>query len=331
MTAPRLGFVGLGWIGAMRLEAIEAAGCARISALCDAAADRLDAVGAARPGVPRFAEYDALLAYAAESGLDGVVIATPNALHASQTIAALEQGLAVFCQKPLALSAAEAREMVAAARRADRLLGVDYSYRHTDAARTLHEMVRSGALGRVFHIESTFHNAYGPDKAWCHDPERSGGGALIDLGVHQVDLPLWLLGHPRVRHVQGRLFRKGAPLEGPGIDDFAVAHLELEGGAAVHMAVSWNAHAGRDCIIRTALFGTAAGAELRNVHGSFYDFETVRHDGRAETVLGRESRAWLGRGICGWVERLAEAPHFDPAIEASIAVAEVIDAVYGRA
>jgi predicted dehydrogenase len=331
MSAPRLGFVGLGWIGAMRLEAVAASGRAEVVALCDPVRQRLDAAGQAHPDAVRFEAFDDLLDRAAELALDGVVVATPNALHALQSIACLDRGLAVFCQKPLAPTAAEARSIVDAARRADRLLAVDYSYRYTDGARALHRLVHDGELGEVFSVDSVFHNAYGPDKAWAYDPALAGGGALVDLGVHQIDLALWLLGYPAIRAVSGRAYRDGAILDSPGIDDFAIARLELEGGATVQIAVSWNAHAGRDCIIRTTLFGTRGGAELRNVDGSFYTFDAYRHRGRTTASLGRETHDWLGRCILEWVERLGESPAFDDAVERSVRVAEVVDAVYGRA
>jgi predicted dehydrogenase len=331
MSAPRLGFVGLGWIGAMRLEAIAASGRAEVVALCDPVRQRLDAAGAAHPDALRFEAFDALLDRAEELALDGVVVATPNALHAPQSIACLDLGLAVFCQKPLAPTAAEARAIVDAARRADRLLAVDYSYRYTDGARALRRLVRDGELGEVFSVDSVFHNAYGPDKAWAHDPALAGGGALVDLGVHQIDLALWLLGDPAIRAVSGRAYRDGATLDPPGIDDFAIVRIDLEGGATVHVAVSWNAHAGRDCIIRTTLFGTRGGAEFRNVDGSFYAFDACLHRGRTTTSLGRETHDWLGRCILDWVERLGESPTFDDAVERSVRVAEVVDAVYGRA
>jgi predicted dehydrogenase len=221
-----------------------------------------------------------------------------------------------------------------AAREADRLLGVDYSYRYTDAAEGLRRLVRAGELGRVFSVETVFHNAYGPDKAWCFDPALSGGGALMDLGVHLIDLAMWLLEARGVAEVRGALFRGGEPLPpGRGIDDFATALLRIESGAAervaVSLAASWNAHAGRDCVIRTTVFGTGGGAELRNVAGSFYDFELARFDGRVEQVVASESRDWLGRGIVAWARQLAESPRFDPEAVRAILVAEAIDAIYG--
>jgi len=329
LRPPRLGFVGLGWIGAMRLQALAAAGAAEMAALCEAAPARLAEIGGAHPQAARFLEFNDLMEKAEELELDGIVIAIPNSLHAPQTLAALERGLAVFCQKPLALDAAEARRMVAAARIADRLLGVDYSYRFTDGARELRRRIQAGELGRVFSLELVFHNAYGPDKPWCFDPRLAGGGALMDLGVHLIDLALWLLDDPLVRGVRGEVFRQGERLSGGGVDDFASAVMDL-GNAVASLAVSWNAHAGRDCVIRAAAFGTAGGAEFRNVDGSFYDFELARFEGRSGEVVARESRDWLGRAILAWARRLAESNRFDPEIERSVRVSEVVDAVYGR-
>ncbi len=333
MRPPRLGFVGLGWIGAMRLQALAAAGAAEVAALCEAAPARLAEIGDAHPQAARFAESGELLERTEELELDGIVIATPNSLHAPQTVAALERGLAVFCQKPLALDAGEARRMVAAARTADRLLGVDYSYRFTDGARELRRRIAAGELGRIFSLELVFHNAYGPDKPWCFDPRLAGGGALMDLGVHLIDLALWLLDDPTVGGVRGAVFRQGERLSGVSVDDFASATMDLGGdlgGAVASLAVSWNAHAGRDCVIRVAALGTAGGAEFRNVDGSFYDFELARFAGRAGEVVVRESRDWLGRAILDWARRLAESNRFDPEIERSVQVSEVVDAVYGR-
>jgi predicted dehydrogenase len=111
------------------------------------------------------------------SGVDGVVIATPSALHAEQSIRALERGAAVFCQKPLGRTAAEARGVVDAARAADRLLDVDLSYRFTEG-HAPHP--RGGPLrgaGRVYAADLVFHNAYGPDKPWFYDPRSRAAGA----------------------------------------------------------------------------------------------------------------------------------------------------------
>ncbi len=119
----RLGFLGVGWIGRNRLEAVVRSGVAEIVAIADPSREGAEAARRLAPAARVHAAYQDLLA----EELDAVVIATPSAMHATQTLAALERGLAVFCQKPLGRSAAEARRVVHAARAADRLLGVDLS------------------------------------------------------------------------------------------------------------------------------------------------------------------------------------------------------------
>ena len=306
-TRPRLGFLGVGWIGRNRLEAIEASGVADAAAVADPAVD-----GAA-------ASLDDLL----EQELDGVVIATPSALHADQAIAALERGLAVFCQKPLALDAASAERVVDAAAAADRLLAVDFSYRFTEAARSVKALVDAGGLGDVYALDLVFHNAYGPDKPWTRDPALSGGGCVIDLGIHLVDLALWMLGFPEVRAVTGVLH--GEPLE-----DHAAAQLELDSGAAVRLACSWSLHAGRDCVFEASFYGTRGGASIRNVAGSFYDFSAERYDGTETKTIVDPPDEWGGRAAVDWARRLGGGEQFDPAARENVRVHEVLDRIYGR-
>jgi predicted dehydrogenase len=329
MSAPRLGFVGLGRIGNLRLESVLAAGTAEVVALCDPSPERLAAVEEAVPGVFCCEDLSELLARAEALALDGLVIATPNSFHVPQVVEALERRLAVFCQKPLAVDAEGARRVVRAARRADRNLGIDSTYRGTAGAQALRRLVRAGELGRVFRLDSVFHTADGPSKGWCHDPALSGGGALIDLGGHLVDLALWLFGAPGVRSVHGQAFRDGVPLAGRGVDDFAVLELELEGMTTVSVAVSWNAHLGRDCALRATAFGTAGGASFRNVDGTLSDFELERALGHGGEVVTREGREALGRALLQWIDRLGEHPGFDPEVGQAVLVSEVIDAVYG--
>jgi predicted dehydrogenase len=302
-TRPRLGFLGVGWIGRSRLEAIERSGAATVAAIAD-------------PGVEgALPSLDALLA----EELDGVVIATPSALHATQALTVLGRGLPVFCQKPLALDAASTRLVVDAAREADVLLGVDLSYRHTAAAQAVLGAVRS--IGVPIAADFVFHNAYGPDKAWFYDPALSGGGCLLDLGVHLVDLALSLL--PGEARVLAR------SLHGAQVEDFAAAHLEI-GGVPVRLACSWRLHAGRECVIEASVYGTDGGVSLRNVDGSFYELVAERYDGTLTTVLAAPPDDWPGRAAVDWARRVAAGERFDPAVERLVAVAETLDAIYGR-
>jgi predicted dehydrogenase len=327
-TRPRLGFLGVGWIGRHRMEAIVADGQADVVAVADAATDvaarALEIVpdGLAVDGLDQLVALD----------LDGIVIATPSALHARQAQLALANGRAVFCQKPLARSAAETRSVVEAARKANRLLGVDLSYRHTAAIRCIRELVQSGELGEIYAIDLVFHNAYGPDKDWFRNVALSGGGCVIDLGIHLIDLALFTLNFPRVTSLEGRLYAQGQVLSGhPSVvEDYAVAQLTLDTGAVVRLACSWNLAAGCDAVIEATFYGTRGGASMRNVNGSFYDFVAERYEGTRRTVLVQPPDAWGGRAAVAWARRLGMDPQFDADIETSVDVAAVIDRIYGR-
>ena len=323
---PRIGFLGTGWIGRHRMAAMLATGAVEAAAVCDPSAECVADARALAPDAAAVGSLDEMLAL----DLDGVVIATPSALHAEQSVAALTAGKAVFCQKPLGRTAAEARAVVDAAWAADRLLGVDLSYRHTAAMREIAGLVRGGALGRVFAVDLTFHNAYGPDKAWFYDAAQSGGGCVVDLGVHLVDLALWTLDFPEVRHVDARLLSGGSPLAAGQVEDYALAQFAA-GDAQVRLACSWRLNAGRDAVIEAAFYGTEGSAALRNVAGSFYDFTAERFDGTAATRLADPPDEWGGRAAAAWAKQLALSPRFLADAEQFVASAEVLDRIYGRA
>ncbi len=322
---PRIGFLGTGWIGRHRMEAMLATGLVEAAAICDPSRECAAEAAKLAPDAALLPSLDAMLGH----GLDGVVIATPSAFHADQSIRALRAGTAVFCQKPLGRSAAEAAAVVEAARAADRLLGVDLSYRHTQGMQRIAELVRTGALGAIFAIDLTFHNAYGPDKPWFYDPELSGGGCVVDLGVHLVDLALWALDFPPTGMVGSRLLAGGLPLEPGRVEDFATAQF-MAGGALVRLACSWRAHAGRDAVIEAVFHGTRGGAALRNVGGSFYDFIAEHFTGTRSEPLAGPPDAWGGRAAAAWAAQLADSPAFDPAAEQFVRSAEILDRIYGR-
>lgn len=322
---PQLGFLGTGWIGRHRMEAMLATGAVDAVMVCDPSDECVGEALKLAPEARQVATLEEMLAH----DIDGVVIATPSALHAAQSIQSFEAGKAVFCQKPLGRTAAETQSVVDAARKADRLLGVDLSYRHTKAMRQIAGLVRDGALGEVFAVDLTFHNAYGPDKPWFYDAAQSGGGCVVDLGVHLVDLALWTLGFPEVEQVDARLSSGGKPLQAGQVEDYAVAQFAA-GGAQVRLACSWRLHAGRDAVIGAAFYGTKGGAALRNVGGSFYDFTAERFDGTAATPLAGPPDDWGGRAASAWAGQLAQSSAFDPEAERFVASAEVLDRIYGR-
>jgi len=341
-TLPRLGFLGVGWIGRNRMQALARDGLAQVAAVADPQAEALAAAAEVAPQARRAETLEELL----EHDLDGIVIATPSALHAEQAVAALECGLAVFCQKPLARDAAETQRVLEAARAADRLLAVDLSYRHVEALRAAHRQVADGAIGQVHTIDLVFHNAYGPGKPWFTDPELAGGGCLIDLGTHLVDLALWLTeaagsrdrdrvvplsAYSRQRnHAIGVETARALSLHGHAVEDHATAELSL-GDARARLACSWFASAGRDCVFECTVWGSEGAVSVRNVGGSFYDFRAELWRGTSCEALVEPPDEWGGRAIAAWAERLRGDSGYDARADELEQVAETIDVIYAKA
>jgi predicted dehydrogenase len=262
--------------------------------------------------------------------LDGVVIATPSALHAEQCIRAFEAGAAVFCQKPLGRTAGEVEAVLDAAAAADRLLGVDLSYRHTAAIQAIRERIRAGELGQVFAADLTFHNAYGPQSGWFWDPKLSGGGCLIDLGVHLVDLLLWMFDFPDLLEAQGTLLRDGHPPAPGEVENYATGELKLANGVGARIACSWNLSAGRDAVIDASFYGTGGGAAMRNENGSFFDFDAELFRGQNRDLLASPPDDWGGRAAAEWVGMLAAGERFSGTTQGLLATARALDRIYGR-
>lgn len=324
----RVGFLGVGWIGRHRMEAMLGTGAIEAVAIADPDEEGRSAALQLAPGAQVVEGIEGLIG----EGLDGVVIASPSALHAEQSIAALNAGLAVFCQKPLGRTAAEVDRVLQAAKAADRLLGVDLSYRFTTGMAAIRELIWRGELGTIFGADLTFHNAYGPDKSWFYDPALSGGGCVMDLGVHLVDLGLWALGWPDVTTVEATLMHRGGPLKDPSCEceDYAVATLKTADGTVLRVACSWRLPAGKEAVIAAEFYGTDGGAALRNVRGSFYELEAERMLGTWSDPLASCEDDWGGRAAADWARRLGAGEGFDSEAERLGDVARVLDRIYGR-
>ncbi|MDQ4088082.1 MAG: Gfo/Idh/MocA family oxidoreductase, partial [Pseudomonadota bacterium] len=201
---------------------------------------------------------------------------------------------------------------------------------YTEAVRRIRELVQRQALGDVFAADLVFHNGYGPDKAWFYDPALSGGGCVMDLGVHLVDLALWMLDFPDVVDVSSHLYARGRPLQAGEVEDYAVVTLGLASGATVRVACSWRLELGCDAVISAKFYGTSGGAALRNVGGSFYDFEAAHFTGTSREILAKPPDPWGGRAAAEWAMKLAAGGGFAVSTSGLLETARVLDRVYGR-
>jgi predicted dehydrogenase len=201
--------------------------------------------------------------------VQAVIVCTPPTAHAAPTIAALEAGKHVLCEKPFAIDPAEAERMVETAERNQRFLAVCSARDRVGVgARVAHQLASSGALGTVYHVRSSAFRMRGrpgidmfTDAPWFIDKNKAGGGALIDIGVYRLDVMLWLLGNPRVTSVLCSTFQGiGKPPEPPvvqTVEDHAVVMFTCENGASGVLEIAWASN--MNGANQTIVLGTEAG------------------------------------------------------------------------
>lgn len=264
----RTGVVGLG-MGRAHLNQYRTIDGAAITAICDIDQNRL-AAAAKEYGLPDSALFTDSDAMFASGLLDVVSIATPNFLHHPLTLAALDAGLHVLCEKPLALNAKQAQEMVSTAKRRRRKLGLHFNHRMTPAARALAAYCHAGDLGQMYHSRISWHRRRGipgGPGSWFYDSKRSGGGCLIDLGVHALDTVLFCMGYPKVVGVSGQTHnmfgKRDKPNSTMDVEDFVTAYIRLAGGATIALEVSWASHHEHPEQVVMAIYGTEGGAVRR--------------------------------------------------------------------
>jgi predicted dehydrogenase len=194
----------------------------------------------------------------------------------------------------------------------------------------IRERIRSGELGQVFAADLTFHNAYGPQSAWFWDPKLSGGGCLIDLGVHLVDLALWMFDFPEVEHAGATLLCDGHPVRAGEVEDYTIAQFGLANGVNVRVACSWNLNAGHDAVIEASFYGTEGGAQMRNENGSFFDFTAELLKGRDAHRIAAPPDEWGGRAAAEWVKKLSAGERFAGSTEGLLETARVLDRLYDQ-
>jgi len=266
----RVGVIGAG-VGKAHLAGYRACPEAELVALCDMDAERLKAVADQYQVPQRFTDYHEMLASA---GIDAVSVALPNNLHAPVSIAAMKAGKHVLCEKPLAATLSDAEAMVAASQATGRKLMITFYYRYRGDAQYIKRMMEGGELGRVYHVRAGWMRRRGIPKpgGWFTRKAMSGGGPLIDLGVHILDLTMWFLGYPEVATVTGVTHNalaslgKGAAMpfrvQDYDVEDLAAAFLRLKNGASISLEISWasNSSASDDYFVH--LRGDQRGAEL---------------------------------------------------------------------
>jgi len=168
--------------------------------------------------------------------VEGVYVATPNIYHAPVSIAMLNAGKHVLCEKPMATCVAECEKMVKAAKNSGKILQIGFQNRFSEDAQFVRSLISSGLLGRVYKTKSYgIHVNSGPG-GWFTKKRLAGGGALIDMGVHAIDMTRFLLGEPKAEKVYAKVETRFGNYD---VDDFAVVMIEFENGCTSIVEAGW--------------------------------------------------------------------------------------------
>jgi predicted dehydrogenase len=340
----RVGIIGTGGIatsahipGYQKCEGIE------LHAACDVLKDRAEAM-AAKFGIPHvYTDYHEMLK---DASLDVVSVCTPPFAHKDAAIAALEAGKHVLCEKPMALDSGEAEQMVEAWHRSRRRhrnkFTIGFQSRWSRNAQILKRFVDAGELGEVYYGRAVALRRRGVP-AWgvFTSKAKNGGGPMIDIGVHALDLALWLMGHPEPASVYGVAFRKFGnrpAVYNPwgawdpttfDVEDSAFAMIRFANGAALQLECSWvlNVEQSQG---QTILAGTEGGAQLnpfrvfQDKHGTAVDIAPPERP--VEGVRPPEPAHTLE--VQGFIRAIREDA--DPLVlpEQALMVSRIVDAIY---
>lgn len=221
--------------------------------------------------------YDSLDELFSDSEVDAVSICTWNNTHADISIRALEAGKHVLVEKPLSMNLEQALKVEEAVKKSNKILQVGFVRRFATNTKVLKSFIDNGKLGEIYYAKASCLRRLGNPGGWFADKERSGGGPLIDLGVHIIDICWYLMGRPKVKSISGNTynqlgnrgniehlsFYKAADYdkEKNTVEDMANALITFENGASLYVDVSFTLHAKKD-ELNVKLFGTKGGAEL---------------------------------------------------------------------
>ena len=227
---PRISFAGTGYINKVHAQAARNLGL-ELAAVVNRKRDSMAEFGK-RFGIAR--QYESVDAMLKDGGVDAIVISTPNYLHAPQTIAALNAGVHVMVEKPMAMNAAEAEQMNEAAEKSGALLMVAHCWRFDEDVLWLKE--QSPKLGRIIRTKGYGVHTHWAPSGWFTQKQFAGGGAMADMGIHALDTARFLLGDPKPVSVYAKI---GTYYKDFDVDDTGVVIVEWDNGAVSYIESGW--------------------------------------------------------------------------------------------
>jgi predicted dehydrogenase len=335
----KVGVIGAGQIASNHCAEIQAYPDAELIAVADINEERRlrlqDTFGASK-------SFSDPLELVQDEAIDAVSVALPNYLHAEVSIAALEAGKHVLLEKPMAMTLEEAEAIAEASEKNGRVFTVGMNQRFTRQAQTVKSLAAGGELGKIYHAKAFWYRRSGTPKfgTWFCRKEAAGGGALLDIGVHLLDLCLHLMGNFQPTSVSGSVYTEfGNRGLGEGswgmsdregelfdVDDFATAFIKMENGASVSLNVSWAIHQKDENYHNVQLFGTEAGA------GTFPPeiYRSAREGGAYHIVT--PMKVPLAYPHCSrfhnWLDAILDRDRLAVSMKEALVVQSILDAIY---
>ncbi|WP_422660663.1 Gfo/Idh/MocA family protein [Paenibacillus sp. EC2-1] len=346
----KIGIIGCGGIAnGKHMPSLKKQKQAEMVAFCDIIPERAEQAAAdfGAEGAKVYTDFRELLK---DGGLDVIHVCTPNDSHAEITIASLEAGKHVMCEKPMAKTAAQAKDMLDAAKRTGMKLTIGYQNRFRNDSLYLKEMCENGELGDVYFGKAlAVRRRAVPTWGVFLDEEKQGGGPLIDIGTHALDLTLWLMDNYKPKSVMGSTFHKlggrenAANAFGPWdpkefkVEDSAFGFITMSNGATIVLESSWALNVVETGEAKTILAGTEGGADMKDglrINGEKMSrlYETkvdlsaggvAFYSGSSENEADREARLWI--------EAVLEDKEPVVKPEQAYVVTQVLEAIYESA
>jgi predicted dehydrogenase len=263
----KVGIIGLGWPGREHLKGYSKSKRAEVVAVCDANGELAQQVADGNDVPKVYTDHKKLLQ---DPEIEAVSVCLPNFLHAPVSIDALKAGRHVICEKPPALDVKQAQRMADTADKAGLTLMYALCQRFTGAAKLVKSYIDAGDLGEIYFARAVYHRRRGiplGTGSWFTDKSRSGGGALIDIGVHALDCAWWLMGSPKPVSISGNVYHEFGHVVPQGtnfdVDDSAFGLIKFDNGATLILECSWALNQPGGSV--TQLAGTKGGVEMNPV------------------------------------------------------------------
>ncbi len=349
MRKVKVGIVGCGGIAnGKHLPAIQKNGNYEIVAFCDIIKERAEEAKSkyGTPDARVYTDYNELV----KEEIEAVYVLTPNKSHSIISVAAMKAGKHVMCEKPMAKSYADAKVMLDTAKETGKLLTIGYQNRYRQDSKYLKSACDNGDLGEVYYAKAhAVRRRAVPTWGVFLNEEEQGGGPLIDIGTHALDLTLWMMNNYEPESVTGSVYRKLAEQTEQGnafgewdpkeftVEDSAFGFIKMKNGATIHLESSWALNTLEVDEAKTSLCGTKAGADMKDglrINRVQYNKQTVEkpdlksggvafYSGKSEDAPDIEQQIFYDAVANG--KELVVKP------EQAIVVTRILEAIYESA